>query len=397
MQVVPVNAPVQVVPVNAQVVPVNAPVQIVPVSGAPMQVVPVLQPPGRPIPHVSQKQHSIMFTVGMAMTLLMWGLMFGYVYLSKHIIPMCWWPDDRHSKHGTQCPPEWFGIHMLMIVVPYMVYLNECRISKWRRYLQNMTADPTVFASYIVEVCAFAPEALTMHVSCSHTETTYSTDSDGKQTSSTHTVVTHASDHVCSYTRLEDTSDFSGMSLPEVQAASAHWSEESSSSLLEIDSKWTVSSPDGSLDKVKADLHNRHKHLDQSCNVSIMKSEPACFKAEQCLKIHEAGPMLSIDAYWLFSIFLLTMPYRWYFERCSGTLSLEFQKSVHNLTENSAAPGSMPGQVLVTPGAPMALPVQVPSSPDPMKHILQLKGLLDAGAITQAEYDAKKAEALKSM
>jgi hypothetical protein len=275
--------------------------------------------------------------------------------------------------------------------------------------LQNITDDPNVLANYIVEVCAFTVPSITLSVSCSHQETTTTyTDSDGSSTTTytdsdsqpettTSTVVTHTSDHVCSYARLEDNSDFSGMSLSEVQAAFANVSQDTSSSLLEVDSKWTVSSPDGSLDKVKADLHNRHKHLDQSCNVSIMKSEPACFKAEQCLKIHEAGPMLSIDAYWLFSIFLLTMPYRWYFERCSGTLSLEFQKSVHNLTENSAAPGSMPGQVLVTPGAPMVLPVQVPSSPDPMKHILQLKGLLDAGAITQAEYDTKKAEALKSM
>jgi hypothetical protein len=47
-------------------------------------------------------------------------------------------------------------------------------------------------------------------------------------------------------------------------------------------------------------------------------------------------------------------------------------------------------QVIAAPAADIA----TPASADPIVALLTLKGLLDAGAITQVEFDAKKASQL---
>ena len=59
---------------------------------------------------------------------------------------------------------------------------------------------------------------------------------------------------------------------------------------------------------------------------------------------------------------------------------------------------AMMGASMGGAGAPVvqATPVAV-QEPDSATKILKLKGLLDAGAITQAEFDQKKAELLNSL
>jgi hypothetical protein len=49
------------------------------------------------------------------------------------------------------------------------------------------------------------------------------------------------------------------------------------------------------------------------------------------------------------------------------------------------------------PAAATAVPVAAPAAPDVTAQLTQLKGLLDAGVLSQAEYDAKKTELLARM
>jgi len=302
------------------------------------------------------------------------------------------------------------GLIIMFFLVPFLLYLNEVRRSRWRRYLKNMTDDPNVLTKFMVECIAFQPE-VAFEVVCSHTETTYSTDSDGNQTSSTHTVVTHNSCHPCTFSRFADHSDFSGRTQAEIQAAEAHWAE-TKSSILEIDSSWNIVSSDGSFEKAKLHVYETHRHLDTTCVVSTKKCEPPCFKSEQCLKIHAANPLLSITGYWIFSLMYLTIPFRMYFERCTGTLKLTFEKSFTNLqvasqtgTPTMVTPGGcmqpqVGGGAVVPMQAAVGTAAVAPSAglePTALEVILQLKGLLDAGAITEEEFQAKKLEQLSRM
>lgn len=58
------------------------------------------------------------------------------------------------------------------------------------------------------------------------------------------------------------------------------------------------------------------------------------------------------------------------------------------------APGPVDAPVPAEPGAAPAAPAASPAGEDPTAKLTQLKSLLDAGLITQADYDAAKAKAL---
>lgn len=69
------------------------------------------------------------------------------------------------------------------------------------------------------------------------------------------------------------------------------------------------------------------------------------------------------------------------------------ERRAHELEDKRAAAG---GVVVQNPVPHVAAPV-APVAPDPLATLQKLKGMMDAGLITAAEYDAKKAEILASM
>ncbi len=72
-------------------------------------------------------------------------------------------------------------------------------------------------------------------------------------------------------------------------------------------------------------------------------------------------------------------------------------EQVKTLVQRLMLEASAP-QVVVQQAAPEPTPATLtPAAPDPTAQLQQLKGLLDADVLTQAEYDAKKAEILARM
>ncbi len=59
--------------------------------------------------------------------------------------------------------------------------------------------------------------------------------------------------------------------------------------------------------------------------------------------------------------------------------------------------GQQPGQPGARPGVPAAGVAAVTATIDPFAKIKQLKELVDMGAISKEEFEAKKAELLKSI
>jgi len=226
----------------------------------------------------------------------------------------------------------------------YAVYLFECYWSAHRSYLKNMISDPEYLAKYITDSHAFVP-ALSLLVECSHDETRekveYVPNGDGKYeprtVEYTVSVTTHSSSHPCTFSNCEDWSDLKGMTLDQVRKVELQWFE-GRHKLLDIDSKWDIESSDGSLQRVKDHLHETHKHLDKSCAVSLTGHKPEFFKAQQSLKFHNKSKLISARAYWFFSMLLLTIPYRLYFNsRARGTLKLSFVKKIQNVQLKTAA------------------------------------------------------------
>jgi Short C-terminal domain len=66
------------------------------------------------------------------------------------------------------------------------------------------------------------------------------------------------------------------------------------------------------------------------------------------------------------------------------------ERRARELEDKRAAAG---GVVVQSPSAP----AQAPAAPDPLATLQKLKGMLDAGLISQAEYDQKKSEILAAM
>ncbi len=66
--------------------------------------------------------------------------------------------------------------------------------------------------------------------------------------------------------------------------------------------------------------------------------------------------------------------------------------SKHGAAKAEAAAAQQQAPVVAAP-APVAAPVAGPSS-DGLDDLMKLKGLLDAGALTQEEFDAQKAKIL---
>ena len=62
--------------------------------------------------------------------------------------------------------------------------------------------------------------------------------------------------------------------------------------------------------------------------------------------------------------------------------------------QNAAAQEAAAQEPVAAPAAPAAAPVAAPA--DVYAELTQLKGLLDAGVLTQAEFDAQKAKLLNA-
>jgi hypothetical protein len=214
-----------------------------------------------------------------------------------------------------------------------------------------------------------------------------------------------------------DNSDFSGLALANIQAIVKGW-DNTSRALIKIDSEWSVTDTDGSLEKAKQELHASNCHRDKNCSVTMKScAPPTSFKKEQSLQIGALPCAISSGAFWAFSVLLLTVPYRMYFETKTGKVKIAFIKKVTGVTAGTTvgAQPAAPAPVVLAPApaplfvAPVTLAPLVTSATvigtvidtapaaDPAAMILKLKELLDAGAITQEEFDAKKAAQLAAM
>jgi hypothetical protein len=311
----------------------------------------------------------------------------------------------------------------LVILVLYGFYLNECRGSHTRKYLKNMLHDSDTLAATIFEMCTFKFDTIAFHVVCSH-QTTH-TDSDGN--THTNTVVSYSGEEVCTLAQVDDNSDFSGLSLDHIQAIVKGWGN-SSRALIEIDSEWSVTDSDGSLEKMKLQLYASNRHRDSSCSVTVKSCAPKSFKESQSIQVRALPGTISSGAFWAFSALLLTVPYRMHFETWTGKIKCSFIKKVAGVTAGAQPAMSVvqpamavvqpamsvvqpamavvqPAMAVVQPAMAVVQPAMAVVQPatiaapaaDHIAMILKLKGLLDAGAITQEEFDAKKAEQLAQM
>lgn len=79
----------------------------------------------------------------------------------------------------------------------------------------------------------------------------------------------------------------------------------------------------------------------------------------------------------------------------SGSGKFRNQEFAENLRASFDRTGKAVTVTNVQIAPPRSTPTPGPAPGDPMKQIERLKALLDQGAITRAEYDAKKAELMK--
>jgi hypothetical protein len=219
----------------------------------------------------------------------------------------------------------------IIFAVFYIIYICECRGCHTKKYLTNIIKDPRVFAGSIHETCTSLPASVCIAVSCSHQETTHSTDSDGNRTSSTKTVVTYSASLPLAWTGLSDTSDFAGMSLAEVEAAVQDWGQ-TNRALLEVDQTWSLTDTDGSLKRACTQAHAENRHRDTSCSVCVQDAKPQSFRACRSLQVHDMIGAVSLEAFWISSVLLLTIPFRVYFETWTGKVKLAYVKSMSGAT-----------------------------------------------------------------
>jgi hypothetical protein len=121
------------------------------------------------------------------------------------------------------------------------------------------------------------------------------------------------------------------MSLAEIQGEIHDWGK-SSRVLIEVDATFKLLDADGSLATAVAQLYDANKHRDASCSVTVEDVKPKSFKALQSFQIHEMSRAMSRTAFWLAALFLLTIPYRVFFEARAGKVKLAYVKSVFGAT-----------------------------------------------------------------
>ena len=290
-------------------------------------------------------------------------------------------------------------------LIPLIMYFVECKKSTTLSYLNNMIRDPRKLSAYIASLNSHTPPCLTYHVRCWHT----TSDGDG----GSHTVVpveipqntfeflqieraavhsyglgssflpsalqsrdrTHRSDHAVAVARFSHCGDFANRTAAEIEGAVARWGA-ASACLVTIDSTWTVSDGDGSLDPVKKDLYHRHKNLDRSCEVKLGKTHPPQFKKSQSMLTRELPVFISAKAFWVASFMMLTVPFRMVFERYTGSLKINFFKKAHG-----CALRNVPRQAHVQTAQ---------QNRNQLTELGKLAQLHQSGALTDAEFSAAK-------
>ena len=252
------------------------------------------------------------------------------------------------------------------LLIPYLIiapfYFWECFRSHTASYLRAMIRDPDLFAPYIHQMTTAVPTRLSLFVTCSHTETHTSTDSEGNTSTSYESVTTHSSDHPLEWTSLKDASPFVGMSVAEVQDVIRQWTQSAGDkTILEINTNEVELADDGSLAPIRLALLRHYQSVDSSCTVAlridgrarssgewVVRFRPPEYKSAQSIQVHELDPdprknavlmaVISSAGFWLASILFLTIPYRIYFERFTAKLTLEFSKELVGVRVSATEP-----------------------------------------------------------
>jgi hypothetical protein len=277
----------------------------------------------------------------------------------------------------------------------YVTYLMGCARSHTRKCLQNIEPDSDNVAATIFEACSVKPDTIVFQVKC------WSEHENNQQ--QTYTQVSYSEDEVCTLACCNDNSDFSGLALANIQAIVKGW-DNTGRSLIEIDSEWSVTDTDGSLEKAKQELHASNCHRDKYCSVTMKScAPPKLFKKDglsgTSFQIGALPCAISSGAFWVFSALLLTVPYRMYFGTKAGKVKIVFIKKVTGVAAGTTVGAQPATPVVLAPTSATVIGTVIDTAPaaDPAAMILKLKGLLDAGAITQEEFDAKKAAQLAAM
>ena len=214
-------------------------------------------------------------------------------------------------------------------------YHNECSKCRTLSYLANETGVGEL-ANAVFDTCAFrCQHELTLTMRCYHEERVSDSTAHGSHKAA---VVTHHEIYPVMWGQLIDASHFTGMSLPEVTAAIAHW-KSGSRALIQIDSEWILSDADGSLARLTAAMHGNKKHLDTQCKVTLSSSAPASFKANQTIQIGDLPTYIGVRGFWLTSCLMLTVSYRMLFETYTANVKITYKKNVTGFRVGQAVAG----------------------------------------------------------
>jgi hypothetical protein len=246
--------------------------------------------------------------------------------------------DDCTAAGYASCSARHFLAGALFGIL-YLAYLYECWKCHTRNYLSNISHDAKELAVDIFETCSFKPTTILFRVTCSHQEA---------RKEDSVTVVSYSGDHACTWAECDDHSDFSGLEgwdLAGIQAAIQGLADSSKRPLIEIDSDWCVRSTDGSLEKARQDLLTSNRHRDVDIKVTMPPfAPPTTFKASRSISIRTLPCTISTSAFWFFSVLMLTVPYRIFFETYTGKVKIAFVKTFGGVTPGPAEPMDAPDQ-----------------------------------------------------